>query len=178
MKYIKKNICFLLFLFVTFFMFKIAIRESKFSFIQSNESYEEIKERKVKAFAILEIPKIKLIKELYNIDSKYNNVNYGIEILKDSKMPDVKGSFILASHSGNSKISYFKNLDDVYIDDEVNVYYENKKYVYKINEVYNIEKTGKLIVENIYERNIYLITCNKRNKNLQTVLFGKLIEVN
>ena len=41
---------------------------------------------------VLEIPKINLKKGLYDIKSKYNSVKYNIQIMKESKMPNIKNS--------------------------------------------------------------------------------------
>ena len=65
--------------------------------------------------ALIKIPKINLKKGLCNINSKCNNVNQNIQILKDSDYPNVDGgNFILAGHSGTRNISYFKNLENMY----------------------------------------------------------------
>ena len=62
-------------------------------------------------FMILEIPKIKLKRGLYGVNSYLNNVNSNLEILSSSNMPDTQNSnLIIAGHSGNSDVSYFKNL--------------------------------------------------------------------
>ena len=50
---------------------------------------------------VLEIPKVNLKKGFVSIDSKYNNVNKNIEIMKESSYPDVDGSLmVMASHNG------------------------------------------------------------------------------
>ena len=47
--------------------------------------------------AILKIPKINLTRGLVDRNSRYNNVNYNVEILDDSDTPDaVNGNVILA----------------------------------------------------------------------------------
>lgn len=129
--------------------------------------------------AMLSIPKISLIGKIYDIDSDENNVNKNIEVIKPSDFPDVlHGNLILASHSGNSNVSYFKNLDKLSIDDIAYVYYENKKYIYKIVDIYNQVKTGKIdIVRNKNETNLTLITCDKKDKKFQIVFIGKLINI-
>lgn len=44
---------------------------------------------KLEYIAVLKIPKIKLEKGLVDKKSKYNSIDYGIQILKESDMPDV-----------------------------------------------------------------------------------------
>ncbi len=68
-------------------------------------------DNKEEYYGVLEIPKINLKKGFYNINSKLNDVNSNIELLKESVMPDNKNSTIyLAAHSGNSYLGYFKKL--------------------------------------------------------------------
>ena len=123
---------------------------------------------------VIEIPKLNLKKGIYNINSKYNNVNKNIMLIKNSKMPDVKNSnLILASHSGNSSISYFKNLDKLTFGDEIIIYYKGYKYIYKFNNYYKQDKTGSIsISRNINTNALTLITCDKTNKNYQLVFIS------
>lgn len=125
---------------------------------------------------ILEIPKIKLKQGFFEYSSPLNDVDKNIEVIETSKMPNVKNSnLILAAHSGNSKIAYFKHLDELVIGDTVFLYYGNKKYQYVIKDIYDRNKTG--YIEIIRDKNktaITLITC-KKNTNMQTVFIGYLV---
>ena len=57
------------------------------------------------------IDKINLNRGFYSINSKYNNVDHNIMVVETSNMPNItNGNLILASHSGSSSISFFKNL--------------------------------------------------------------------
>ena len=54
----------------------------------------------------------------------WEDVDKNIEVIEGSKMPDVaRGNLILASHSGNSDIAYFKHLDMLTYNDVVYIYY-------------------------------------------------------
>ena len=87
-------------------------------------------------------------------------------------MPDKKGNLILAAHSGTSAIAYFKHLDQVSINDEVYVYYKDKKYNYIIKKIYDVDKTGFVkINRDKNKQTLTLITC-KKNTNKQTVFIG------
>lgn len=157
--------------------------ESIKTFFEQEESQNEVIEenkpkekQKVDYVAVIEIPKIKLKRGLVDKNSKYNNVNYNIQILSESQMPDIPNSnLILASHSGNSNISYFKNVNKLVLDDEVIIYYKNKTYKYKIYDIFEVEKTGEIKMQYINNKNITLITCIP-NTNKQVVLLGKLFE--
>ena len=123
----------------------------------------------------MKIPKISLERGLVDPDSYLNNVNYNVEILDDSDMPNVKsGNVILAAHSGNSRISYFKNLDKLDIGDEISIDYQNKFYTYKVTDKYLIEKTGYAeIIRNKNKNTLTLITC-KHNTNNQVIIIAEL----
>ena len=141
---------------------------------------EEVKEEskpKVKYdyIAVLKIPKINLEKGLVAKDSKYNNINYGVEILKESDSPDVvNGNVILAAHSGTANISYFRNLDKINVGDEAIIYYQGKTYKYVFSKIYDIEKTGKAVIKRDNNTStLTLVTC-RHNTNKQIVLIANL----
>ena len=140
---------------------------------------EKTKQNKVKVnyIAVLKIPKLGLEKGLANKDSYYNNVSRNIQILDESDMPDIeKGNVILAGHSGNSSVSYFKNLNKLEIDDKVSISYNGKEYVYKMVNSYEIEKTGYAhIIRNAEKNTLTLITC-KHKTNKQLVIICELME--
>jgi LPXTG-site transpeptidase (sortase) family protein len=127
---------------------------------------------------LLEIPKINLKKGLNDVNSKYNNVNYNVEINKKSDMPDVSnGNFILEAHSGNSKVGFFNKLEKLKENDLVYIYYNNIKYTYKINNYYDINYNGKAKIKRDYSKNtITLITCKKNEINKQIIYIGYLLE--
>ena len=126
--------------------------------------------------AVLEIPKINLKKGLYNYNSIYNDVDKNIEILDNSKMPNKENSsLILASHSGNSSVSYFKNLDKLLNGDSVIVYYNNVKYYYRIIDFYLEKKNGYISMPYFNDGKYIILTTCKDSLN-QLVYIGKLIK--
>ena len=126
--------------------------------------------------AILEIPTISLKRGLVDENSYYNNVDYNIQILGHSSMPDVvNGNLILASHNGRSNVSFFKNLYKLKKNDKVYVYYNGFKYEYTINTNYDIPKDGKIEINRDYEKStITLITCKNNTNDTQIVYIGYL----
>lgn len=141
-----------------------------------NTPKEEKETIKIDYIGVLEIPKISLKKGLVDKNSYYNNVNRNIYILKETTFPSESENshIILASHSGTSSVSYFKNLNKLSLNDEVYFYYENIKYVYQIINRYEIEKTGTMNLKVTNESDITLVTCISRT-NKQVVFVGKLI---
>lgn len=126
--------------------------------------------------AVLEIPKIDLRKGMYGLGSKYNTVSRNVSILSPSDYPDVQGgNFVLAAHSGNGYLSFFKNLYKLSTGDYAYIYYNNKKYTYKITYIYNQAKTGTINVYRPYgETTLMLITCTKNDESSQTVYVAVL----
>lgn len=129
--------------------------------------------------AFLEIPKINLNQGILPKTSYYNNVNYHVQILDISDLPDViNGNMVLASHSGSSNIAYFKNLYKLTKDDKAYIIYNNKKYSYQVVNIYNQVKKGSLnIYRDLTKTTLTLITCTKNDKNSQTVYILELTGV-
>ncbi|MDD4188265.1 MAG: sortase [Bacilli bacterium] len=119
----------------------------------------------------LSIPKINLKKGFTEIDSKYNNVNRNIEIIKPSKYPDIdKGNFIIAGHSGSSSVSFFKDLYKLGLEDEVFITYNGIEYKYKIKNIYSDLKDGDVVIKRNKDiTTLTLITCTKGDKTTQTI---------
>lgn len=140
------------------------------------QKVEEVKEQ-INYIAVLKIPKICLERGLVDPNSYLNNVNYNLEFIKGSSMPDQEnGNVIIVGHSGSARISYFRKLDQLVIGDEASINYKGKVYNYKIVDIYDIDKTGT--AEIIREKNkstLTLITC-RHNTKKQIVVIAELIK--
>ena len=121
---------------------------------------------------ILEIPKLKFIGKIYNKNSKLNNIDKNIIIMKESDMPDIDGGIlIVGGHSGYGKYAYFKNLNKLKIDDEIIINYNDKKYIYKVKDTHLDNKDGSISINNINKKNkLFLYTCNPNDKNNYLVI--------
>lgn len=128
-------------------------------------------------FMVLEIPKIGLKKGVPHIGSKYNKISYGIQIMKESTMPDNDMSMVvLASHRGTSSVSYFNKLGQVSNGDEVYLYYNGYKYTYSISDIYEEEKDGTIAIHKDIDKSIIaLITCKKNDQSKQLVFIGNMV---
>lgn len=128
--------------------------------------------------AVLEIPKISFKRGLYAIDSDKNNVNYNVEILQNSDMPDVEnGNFVLAGHSGSGYTAFFNKLDKLVVGDESYVYYNKEKYKYKITKIYEIEKTGTATITRNKDKNVLtMVTCSQTKDDKQIVIISELVD--
>ena len=100
-------------------------------------------------------------------------------MVKQSNYPDVlNGNFILAAHSGNSYLAYFKNLYQLTLGDKAYINYKNHRYTYKIVNIYQQEKTGKIaIYRDLNKNTLTLITCTKDSKTQQTIYILELESV-
>lgn len=121
--------------------------------------------------AVLKIPKIDLERGFYDKTSSLNNVDYNILFHSNSSYPnELNGNVILASHSGSSSISYFKNLYKLELNDEAYINYKNTTYTYKVVNIYKEEKDGTVaIYRNKEKSTLTLITCTKNDNTKQTI---------
>ena len=160
----------------------ISSNSNSYEQTENNKEQEKVKKpvsskTKIEYVASLKIPKISLQHGLTSMNSKYNSVNYGIQIVKSSSYPNVnKGNLILASHSGTSYRSIFKNLYKLTLGDVCVVNYKGKDYKYEIKNIYDIPKVGMVAIDRDYNKNtLTLITCTKNSDTEQTVYIAELI---
>lgn len=120
---------------------------------------------------ILEIPKLNLKRGFLDINSRYNNVDYNITVIKGSTFPDEENNnLILAAHSGPCSVCYFDNLYKLSIGDSAYVTYGGIKHYYKIVNIYEVEKDGTVPIYRDYSKNVLtLITCTRNSDTKQTV---------
>ena len=125
---------------------------------------------------ILKIPKINLRQGFYNINSNNNIVSKSVTILKESTMPSNNGSIIyLTAHSGSGYLAFFKDLNKLDINDMVYLDIDGNNYQYIVNNIYELERSGKIIVNhNIHENYLVLSTCGNNDKQL--VVSSKLVK--
>lgn len=144
--------------------------------IKEQPKQDEKKTYNYNYIGVLEIPKINIKRGFLNIKDKGNNVNKNLQVIKGSDMPNVKnGNLIIAAHSGNSYISYFKNLHKLSNDDVAYVYFNNIKYTYKVAGKYDAEKNGKVTIHRDNKKNtLTLITCSQTDKTKQIVYILEL----
>lgn len=127
----------------------------------------------------LVIPKINLTKGFVDIRSKENDVEKNILVVEGSNYPNVeKGNFILAGHSGTGWKAFFNELYRMNTNDLVYVTYKNKKYTYKITNIYKQQKVGKIAIYRNYDKTtLTLVTCTNNDSTTQTVYISELQSV-
>ena len=129
-------------------------------------------EVKEEYLGIIKIPKINLVEGFYNINSKNNNINKSVTILKESNDEII----YLTAHSGSGYLAFFQDLDKLNIDDFIYIDINGNTYQYVINNIYEEDKNGLITINhNINEKYLVLTTCSK-NSNKQLIITSKLIK--
>ena len=170
---------------ISLFVFEAIVSEDEIIIENNKISYSLAKEVSYKYIdnhdlydAILSIPQLNLKKGIYKKDDIKNNIENNVTIHADSDYPDIDNSnVILLAHSGSGKKAFFKDLYKLNFDSLIEFYYNHVKYVYKIDNYYNVLKNGEIkIFRDRNKKSITLITCNQVNKNEQLVYIGYLID--
>ena len=138
--------------------------------------HEKIKEE---YFGILEIPKLGLQQPFYEERSAFNNVDKHVYLVPGSTMPwEEYSNLILAAHSGNSSVSYFRNLDQVAMKDIATLLISGKSYTYQLVSIYTEKKDGTITIHREPKKNnLTLITCDRENKDQQLVFIFEFIYI-
>lgn len=119
----------------------------------------------------LEIDKLNLHEELYDISSPNNNIEKHVTILPPSKNPEEENTtMFIAAHSGTGKIAYFKNLDKLLKNDQVKLVYKNKSYIYVIKNIWETKKTGTISVTKVNTNQLILTTCSPKRDGYQLII--------
>ncbi len=117
------------------------------------------------------IKKINLNRHFYPIDSEENTIDKNIMVLKESTMPDIDNSLlILAAHSGTGDIAFFEELDNLSINDEVIIIYQNKKYIYIVKDIWEEKKNGYINLNKENKKQLVLTTCSPNKDNTQLII--------
>lgn len=155
----------------------LKVTKTKIATYNNNLTLTSKIKAKEEYYAILEIPKINLKRELYPINDSQNNVNQNVFVQEDSIFPsNTPSNVILAAHSGTGSYAYFKDLYKLSLMDTVNLYYQDYIYIYEIKEIEYQEKTGELYIKEEYENMLTLITCTYNDNQTQTIYYASLLK--
>ena len=123
--------------------------------------------------AELEIPILSLKGKLYNKNHALNNVNKNITLIYPNNFENIEHhTIIIAAHSGNSKVSYFHDLDKLNINAIFYITTKEKRYTYKVISKYETDKNGRLDYIEDTRSLAYLTTCSEKNKDKQLIVIG------
>lgn len=147
--------------------------------LNNQNIYKVEPQNKKEIIGNLIINKINLDMPLYNIESKKNNIEENITILKESILPPNKESIVfLAAHSGTSKISYFNNLDKLEINDTIFLTINNTENTYQITNIYKQKKNGYINVNKENKDQLILTTCDPNDNKYQLIINSTKKEFN
>ena len=124
----------------------------------------------------LNIPKINLTKGFLSKNAPDNNVDKNLYTVPGSSYPDVEsGNLILAGHSGTGWNAFFNDLYKLKKGDYAYITYKNKKYAYKIVNIYKQDKVGTIAIYRNYDKTtLTLVTCTNYESTTQTIYIAEL----
>ena len=160
------------------------VNKTKEQIEETEKEKEEVKEELPETYnddyiGYLTIPKINLTKGFVDKRSKENDVEKNILVVEGSNYPNVKkGNLILAGHSGTGWKAFFNDLQQLTNGDVIYVSYKNKKYKYKIVNIYKQSKVGRIAIYRNYDKTtLTLVTCTNNDSTTQTVYISELESV-
>ena len=119
------------------------------------------------------IKKINIDNE-YEILSKNDNIK-GITMFKECGRPDIDNTnVVIGAHSGTGKYALFNNIYKLKTDDEIIIYYNNKKYVYVVSVIKEIKDTEIDILDNKNKSILTLLTCKINDNSKRIVVISDL----
>ena len=131
---------------------------------------------KNKYWGYIEIPKLKIYYGFYSLNDQKNQIKNGIEVMSGSSLPSINGSnIVLVAHSGIAYNVLFDRLDVLGIEDEVNLYFNNIKYIYKVKRILKKDKKDILPTIKTNKNTLTLITCDKKEKDKNLIVYLELI---
>lgn len=133
------------------------------------DNNEETKKYEIKDLGTIECEKIELkapIKETVELDVLSTAVGH----FEDT--PIYNGNVCLAGHnSGTNKngedIGFFKRLNELEVGDKITYHHAFGVYIYKVNEIKEIEETDLSVLEQSSTDKLTLITCIKGQKKMR-----------
>jgi LPXTG-site transpeptidase (sortase) family protein len=127
----------------------------------------------------LSVPDVNINRGFVSLTNPYNHVDYNIMLIEGTDMPDKKnGNVIIAGHNGHSSFSYFNELHNLKMGANAIIDYGNKKYTYKLVDVYDVPKVGTVTIRrNADVSTLTLITCTYKSNTKQTVFIFEQISV-
>lgn len=125
----------------------------------------------------LKIESINIYNPIYDINSKHNNIEENVTILKSTSNPLDKNSLIiLAAHSGQGKIAYFNDLNKLKMNDEIRLTYNNKEYTYIVTDILAQNKNGHINIAKTDKSELILTTCSTTDQNKQLIIKSTIKE--
>jgi LPXTG-site transpeptidase (sortase) family protein len=131
----------------------------------------------------IEIPKIKISAPLIVVGKEEEvkkALDRGVVLWPGSALPGEKGQVIILGHSAPQnwpKIKYdwvFSNLNLLEKDDEILIYFRNKKYVYSVENKIFLNRGQELPKTDPEKSVLFLISCWPPGKNFRRIAIEAL----
>lgn len=152
---------------------KVVINKNIKKVAKNNKTPKMIKN---KYWGYIEIPKLKIYYGFYSLNDQKNQIKNGIEVMSGSSLPSINGSnIVLVAHSGIAYNVLFDRLDVLALEDEVNLYFNNIKYIYKVKRILKKDKKDILSTIKTNKNTLTLITCDKKEKDKNLIVYLELI---
>lgn len=112
------------------------------------------------------------------------SLQYGIINYPGTARPGQPGNIVLTGHSsyfpwdsGRFK-DVFALLHDVVLDDKIIVFHKEKKYIYRVNNIYEVKPSDLKILEQTRDNRLTLVTCTPIGTNLRRlVVEARLMDI-
>ena len=113
------------------------------------------------------IDKIIVNNKIYSKNSKLNDIDKNVIILKESDYPDKEnGTVLIGGHSGTGPLAYFARLGELELGDIVKIFYEDNEYDYRVDNISKDNKDGKIRIDYSIKKNRLIIyTCHPDDKD-------------
>lgn len=152
---------------------KVVINKNIKKFEENKKTTKMIRN---KYWGYIEIPKLKIYYGFYSLNDQKNQIKNGIEVMSGSSLTSINGSnIVLVAHSGIAYNVLFDRLDVLGIEDEVNLYFNNIKYIYKVKKILKKDKKDILSTIKTNKNTLILITCDKKEKDKNLIVYLELI---
>lgn len=143
--------------------------------VNNNKEVKKISNNN-KYWGFIEIPKLNIYYGFYSLSDSKNQIKNGIEVINGSSMPSSNGSnIVLVAHSGIGYNILFDRLDVLELNDKVNLYFNNMKYIYEVKKVLKKNKSDMLSTIKNKKNTLILITCYKKEKEKNLIVYLELI---
>lgn len=123
----------------------------------------------------------KIIIDKININHKYkilskNETIKGIAMFEECGRPDIdKSNVVIGAHSGTGKYSLFNDISKLSKGNEIKIYYNNKKYIYIVDDIREVDDTELDILENKDKSILTLLTCKINDNSKRIVVISNKI---
>lgn len=112
-------------------------------------------------------------------EGKYaNTLKHGLWRRPNTSTPDKGGNTVIVGHRFTySSPAIFYHLDKIKVNDELSLFWEEKEYRYKIQEIKTVEPSAVEVEDNTEEPTLTLYTCTPLwTSKHRLVIVAKLIE--